>query len=92
MHRFRYNEVIKVKGSAKTDFECDLIVWQASISAKDSLIQEGYNKIQEQRNLVKSYLKETGVFFLKSKSIGAFPKTCCFNQFTVLPSDARVIQ
>ena len=61
MHRFRYNEVIKVKGSAKTDFECDLIVWQASISAKDSVIQNSYNKIQTQRDLVRSYLEEAGL-------------------------------
>ena len=61
MHRFRYNEVIKVKGSAKTDFECDLIVWQASISAKDSVIQNSYNKIQTQRELVRSYLEEAGL-------------------------------
>ena len=61
MHRYRYNEIVKVKGSAKTDFECDLIVWQASISAKDTVVQNAYEKIQIQRDIVSSYLEEAGL-------------------------------
>ena len=30
-----------------------------------------------------SHIKDTGLFLVKRKSIGIFPKTCCINQFTV---------
>ena len=30
-----------------------------------------------------SYIKDTGLFFVRKKFIGIFPKTCCYNQYTI---------
>ena len=38
-----------------------------------------------------SYLKETGVFFLKKNKINEFPKTCCLNQFKLININAILI-
>ena len=38
-----------------------------------------------------SYLKMTGVFYLKHKYIPKFPLTCCSNQFSVLGHDTSTI-
>ena len=39
-----------------------------------------------------TYLKITGLFFLKRKSVELFPKTCCHNRFRVLGKKIKISQ
>ena len=39
-----------------------------------------------------TYLKITGLFFLKHKSVDLFPKTCCHNRFRVMGKKIKIVQ
>lgn len=55
------NEIISVTGSAKKDFNSDLIVWRGNVSKKASTIQEAYNSIKKDNRIIKDYLLKKGV-------------------------------
>ena len=40
-------------------------------------------KLKDEFQNIFLYLKQTGIFLLKHKAVGLFPKTCCHNQFRV---------
>lgn len=53
--------VITVTGSAETDFESNLIVWNGFYSRKSMDLQGAYASLKEDENAIKNYLKEKGV-------------------------------
>lgn len=54
--------------------------------------QHSINFLHKKLKELITYLKFTGVFFLKHKSVGLYPKTCCHNRFRVLGNQKELLQ
>ena len=52
---------IKVTGSAKKDFISDIIVWEATFSAKNMILEEAYKKLDLDKNIISKYLINNNV-------------------------------
>jgi len=63
LHRFQYAEsnTITVKGLGATDFKSDLIVWEGRFSAENPTLNEAYNQLSKDRQIVKDFLKQKGI-------------------------------
>lgn len=59
--RYAQDNGIMVTGLGSRDFVSDLIIWQSSISARNSNLQEAYSMIGRDRDLVKQYLLSKGI-------------------------------
>ena len=59
--RFRSLDTIKVTGLGKKDFKSDLIVWEASFSKKEPVLQKAYKALKQDRERVKQFLTRKGV-------------------------------
>ncbi|HAE12779.1 MAG: SIMPL domain-containing protein [Chitinophagales bacterium] len=60
-NRYDYQQTIAVTGLGKTDFESDLVVWSGYFQKKNPDLKEAYAQLNEDRDLIKSYLKEKGI-------------------------------
>ena len=54
-------ESINVTGSAKRDFESDIIVWKSKFSTKKMDLKEAYKKLDGDRKLIYDYLAENDI-------------------------------
>lgn len=63
LHRFQYSESnnITVKGLGAVDFKSDLIVWEGRFSAESPTLNEAYNRLSKDRQIVKEFLKQKGI-------------------------------
>ena len=52
---------IKVTGSAKKDFTSDIIVWEATFSAKNMILEEAYKKLDIDKNIISQYLTKNNI-------------------------------
>ena len=52
---------IKVRGSAKKDFTSDIIVWEATFSAKNMILEEAYKKLDIDKNIISQYLTKNNI-------------------------------
>lgn len=63
LHRFQYSESnnITVKGLGAVDFKSDLIVWEGRFSAESLTLNEAYDRLSRDRQIVKDFLKQKGI-------------------------------
>ena len=47
---------VNVKGSAKRDFESDIIAWSAVYSTKSMILKDAYEKIDQDKHIIMEYL------------------------------------
>lgn len=57
----RSGDGLSATGSASVDFTSDLAVWRGSFSVRGNTSREAYQKIEKNLEIVKDYLKESGV-------------------------------
>ena len=80
-----------------TEFSQFVIAKLAVLRTKPIFVQKLINQFKLKTNFVTTdkdikielqtiidYLRRTGMIFLKHKSVGPFPKTCCYNKFKVV--------
>ena len=80
-----------------TELSQFVIAKLAVLRTKPIFVQELMNEFKLKTNFVTTdkaikielqsiidYLRRTGIIFLKHKSVGQFPKTCCYNKFKVV--------
>jgi hypothetical protein len=58
---FEHLNTIKTTGSAKRDFLSDIIVWDGSFSTKNLVMQEAYNKLDQDKRAIIEYLSKNNV-------------------------------
>lgn len=61
MHRNQDNASISVTGLGEANFTSDLIVWSGSFNQRSTNLKEAYNRLDQDRLLVRQYFKEKGV-------------------------------
>jgi uncharacterized protein len=54
-------DVVWVKGLGKTNFTADLIVWEGSFTRKNFNLQNAYQELDNDRAIIKEYLKGKGI-------------------------------
>ncbi len=60
-HRHGAGDIINVTGLGKSDFISDLIVWRGSFTRKNMELKSAYKELNEDREIIKNYLKSKGV-------------------------------
>ncbi len=58
---FDHINSIKVTGLAKKDFISDIIVWEATFSTRNMVLEEAYNKLDIDKNIISQYLTKNNV-------------------------------
>ena len=56
----------------------------------DSNSSSTTDELQHSFKKLYSYIKDTGVFILKRKSVGKFPKSCCVTRFIIRSTNYQV--
>jgi len=59
--RNSYHDSIRVTGLGKQDFTSDLIVWSANFSRLNQNLEEAYNYLNRDREIIKKYFMDEGV-------------------------------
>lgn len=59
--RAKKEGVIQVTGLGETNFTSDLIVWECRFLAQNTSLIEAYNKLENDKALIKAYLTEKGI-------------------------------
>ncbi|MDY6325799.1 MAG: SIMPL domain-containing protein [Bacteroidales bacterium] len=54
-------KTVSVVGLVEKDFTSDLIVWEFNYAVKDNDMKQSYSKIKAQNEIVKDYLKRSGI-------------------------------
>ena len=52
---------VNVTGSAKRDFESDIIVWSATYSTKNMILKDAYEKLDKDKDIIKKYLLKNNI-------------------------------
>lgn len=58
---FDHISSIKVTGSAKKDFISDIIVWEATFSAKNIILEDAYKKLDIDKKIISQYLTSNNI-------------------------------
>jgi uncharacterized protein len=63
LHRFAFSQAntITVKGMGTVDFKSNLVVWSGTFHAENKTLNEAYNQLSRDRELVRQFLKDQGI-------------------------------